>query len=114
MASADMESLLLLEPTATLIPFKWREFKIARSGFPITHAMIRTSTGCQGKTCELGVLIDCARRIGGSHPMKDDDYWLHMYVMLSRATSIDDILLTRAPDASFLLRGPPPDLARRL
>ena len=46
--------------------------------------------------------------------MEEDDYWLHMYVMLSRATSLHDILLARAPDASFLLRGPPPDLARRL
>ena len=61
-----------------------------------------------------GVVVDCARRESGSHPLEEDDWWLHLYVMLSRATSLDDVLLLRAPDADFLLRGPPADLRARL
>jgi len=114
LASSDVQSLVFLEPTKTLFPFSWRQFKISRSGFPLTHAMVRTSTACQGKTYELGVLIDCAKRELGAHPTDPNDFWLHMYVMLSRATSLRDIILIRAPDKAFLLQGPPADLQKRL
>ena len=76
--------------------------------------MVRTSTACQGQTYEQGVVIDCAKRELGTHKTDLNDYWLHMYVMLSRATSLRNIILLRAPDASFLLQGPPPDLQKRL
>jgi len=108
------QSLLFLSPTTTLMPFTWREYKVTRSGFPVTHGMVRTSTACQGKTFEKGVLIDCARRESGQHVLEEDDWWLHLYVMLSRATSLEDILLVRAPEASWLLRGPPANLRQRL
>jgi len=114
LAHAEAESLVFLGPTTTLMPFKWREYKVTRSGFALTHGCVRTSTACQGKTFEDGVVIDCARRETGQHPTSDDDWWLHLYVMLSRATSLRDIVLLRAPDASFLLGGPPATLARRL
>ena len=39
---------------------------------------------------------------------------LHLYVMLSRATSANDLLVLRAPPMSFLTQGPPADLAARL
>ena len=80
----------------------------------MTHAMVRTSTACQGKTYDMGVLIDCAKRETGIHKTDAGDYWLHMYVMLSRATTLRDIVLIRAPPASFLLKGPPADLKKRL
>ena len=54
------------------------------------------------------------RRLGGQNPTREDDFWLHLYVMLSRATDLDDILLTRAPPVEFLLEGPPESLARTL
>ena len=77
--------------------------------------MVRTSTACQGRTCEHGVVVDCKKREGcGERDTRQEDYWLHMYVMLSRATSLADILLIRAPDARFLLQGPPQDLKARL
>ena len=85
-----------------------------RTGFPLTHAAVRTSTACQGKTMDAGVVVDCGRVETGSHPMKEDNWWLHLYVMLSRATSIEDLLLLRAPSSDFLLRGPPADLRARL
>ena len=39
--------------------------------------------------------------------MDDDDWWLHLYVMMSRATRLDDLLLLRAPSVEFLTHGPP-------
>ena len=97
-----------------MMPFKLREFAVHRTAFPITHAAVRTSTACQGKTLSDGVMVDCARRESGPHPLEEDDWWLHLYVMLSRATSLDNVLLLRAPEADFLLRGPPTDLRARL
>ena len=112
--STDTDSLYLLLPSSTISPFKWREYAVHRTGFPLTHGAVRTSTACQGKTLRHGVIVDCARRESGAHPMEEEDWWLHLYVMLSRATSLDDLLLLRAPDADFLLRGPPADLRVRL
>ena len=43
-----------------------------------------------------------------------DNFWLHLYVMLSRATSSDNLLVIRDPGMEFLSRGPPKDLASRL
>ena len=49
-----------------------------------------------------------------AHKTEIDDYWLHLYVMLSRATTLEDLLLVRAPPVEFLKSGPPKDLARHL
>ena len=65
-------------------------------------------------TLPRDVIIDCARRRDGPHPM-DEDAWLQdLYVMLSRATKLDDLLLLRAPEAEFLLHGPPKGLQKEL
>ena len=61
-----------------------------------------------------GVIIDCGRQHGGSHPKEDDDWWLDMYVMLSRATKLDDLLLLRAPELEFFAKGPPETLRTQL
>ena len=61
-----------------------------------------------------GVIIDCGRQDGGSHPKEDDDWWLDMYVMLSRATRLDDLLLLRAPELKFFPKGPPKTLGTQL
>ena len=63
---------------------------------------------------KAGVVIDCGRLEGGAHPKDDDDWWLDMYVMLSRATRLEDLLLMRAPPPSFLLQGPPASLRKQL
>ena len=39
--------------------------------------------------------------------MSDEDWWLHLYVMLSRATSMEDMLLLRPPPRERLEPGPP-------
>ena len=57
-----------------------------------------------------GVIIDA----GCKDEKKIDDLWLHLYVMLSRATTVDNLLMIRDPGLDFLARGPPADLAARL
>ena len=49
-----------------------------------------------------------------SWKQQDEDWWLDLYVMLSRATRLEDILLARAPPSTFLLQGPPKSLKQQL
>ena len=57
-----------------------------------------------------GVIVDA-----GCKGAEDKDaLWLHLYVMLPRATTVADLLMVRQPDLEFLSRGPPADLAARL
>ena len=114
LATPLTESLIFLPPQATQQPFKWRGHVVTRTGFPISHGCVRTSTACQWKTLPGGVLIDAGRREEGSHPMDEDTWWLHLYVMLSRATDLDDLLMIRGPPTEFLSRGPPADLHEQL
>ncbi len=46
--------------------------------------------------------------------MKEDDFRLHLYVMLSRATDLNAVLMIRAPPVELLSQGPPENLARAL
>ena len=110
---ADTQRLVFVEPT-TSEPFIFRNYKITRTGFTLSHARAITATACQGRTFRLGVVIDCGRHEGGSTAKEDEDWWLDLYVMLSRATRLDDLLLIRPPPADFLLRGPPKDLQKQL
>ena len=57
-----------------------------------------------------GVIVDA----GCKDPSDMDNLWLHLYVMLSRATTSEHLLVIRAPGVEFLSRGPPADLATRL
>ena len=84
-----VDQLVFVEPSTPKMPFKWRGYTITRWGFPLTHGRVRTSTACQGKTLREGVLIDCGRREDGKYPMDDEDWWVHLYVMLSRATKLE-------------------------
>ena len=118
----DARSLVFVEPkpssqfyfTTKVEPVGKVTFSVVRTGFVLSHGRVITSTACQGKTLHDAAIIDAGRRVGGHNPTHDDDFWLHLYVMLSRATDLDDILLTRAPPVEFLLKGPPESLARTL
>ena len=57
-----------------------------------------------------GVIVDAG------HEDADDmgGFWLHLHVVLSRATSSDNLLMIRDPGLDFLSRGPLADLAARL
>ena len=96
------------------VGFKWRSsqaYEVTRYQFAMTHAMIRTSTAAQGQTLKGGVVIDCAKHDDG---IDDDTWWLHLYVMLSRATQMQDMLLVRPPPAKVLFGGPPKELSAQL
>ncbi len=109
----DTRNLVFIEPR-TSDPFLFREYTVTRTGFPISHARAITSTACQGRTMRDGVILDCGRHDAGSHKKEDDDWWLDLYVMLSRATKLEDLLLMRAPELSFFAKGPPKTLQKQL
>ena len=88
---------------------------VKRSGFPLTHASFLSSTASQGQTLRTGVTIDCARiEPKGRQGADDDQWWLHLYVMFSRATCLEDMLLLRPPPRELLERGPPPSVRAAL
>ena len=55
-----------------------------------------------GLTFKKGVIADM-----GNHTTDRDNYWLNMYVLLSRATCMEDLLLFRMPAKSVFDEGPP-------
>ena len=110
---AGASQLVFVEPK-TSDPFVFRNHKVRRTGFPLSHARVVTTTACQGRTMRAGVLIDCGRHESGNTVKEDADWWLDIYVMLSKATRLADLLLIRAPPVSFLLQGPPEDVRKRL
>ena len=67
--------------------------------------MVRTAMSSQGLTFLDGVVADL-RRTGG---MKDDIWWLNIYVMLSRATRLENLILLGLNDniKTLLEDGPP-------
>ena len=106
---SDAAQLVFIEPQ-TSSPFDFRKHKVTRTGLQISHAMVLTSTACQGRTMHEGVIIDAGYKDADDM----DGFWLHLYVMLSRATTSDNLLMIRDPGLDFLSRGPPADLAARL
>ena len=110
------QSLLLLDPVQT--EFMWRSSEthtVKRTGFGLTHADFFTSTASQGQTLRRGVTIDCARQEPrGNTGASDDQWWLHLYVMFSRATCMEDMLLLRPPERAMIERGPPEHVRKAL
>ena len=100
------KGLILFTPIET--EFTWRSSEthtVRRIGFPLTHAKFLTSTASQGQTIRTGVTIDCGRL--SDKTCKDADWWLHLYVMFSRVTCMEDMLLLRPPPREVLEAGPP-------
>ena len=56
--------------------------------------------------------LDCGRPESGNKVKEDADGWLDIYVLLSRATRLPDLLLICAPPLPFLLQ--PEDVRKRL
>ena len=81
---------------------------VKRSGFILTHVFYVIATVAQGQTIDKGVIIDCARMPPQGHAgMSNDTWWFNLYVMLSRATKMEHMLLIRPPSRELLERGPP-------
>ena len=109
-------SLLLYKPVE--VEFTWRSsdtHSVKRTGFALTHAHYLTSTASQEQTIRTGATIDCARIERRGRPgASDEQWWLHLYVMFSRATYMEDMLLLRPPPTEFLERGPPASVCEAL
>ena len=69
---------------------------------PLTSALDRTIQSSQGKTFRGGLIGDM-----GNMNTERDAFWSAMYVLLSRATRMEDMLLLRCPPKSFFDAGPP-------
>ena len=95
------KSFWFLPAEEVVVPYN--KVEVRRCGFRITHAQFLTSTASQGLTLRDGTIIDCARQ----PEMDDDNWWLHLYVMLSRVTCLEHLLLMRPPPRELLERGPP-------
>ena len=81
---------------------------VKRFGFMLTHANYLTTTASQGQTIRAAITIDCARNEPqGQRGTSEDAWWLNLYVMFSRVTRMDDMLLIRPPPRELLERGPP-------
>ena len=87
-----------------------QKYTIRRCGFQVSHAKFLTSTASQGITLRRGTIIDCARL----PELDEDNWWLHLYVMFSRVTCLQDMLLIRPPPRYMLERGPPKAILARL
>ena len=84
---------------------------VIRWQFPLLHGMLRTAYSAQGLTLDGGVLVDL-RRAGG---LEDADWWLAIYVMLTRARKLKNlILLGFTEQVEELLRRGPPTYLREL
>ena len=53
-------------------------------------------------------------RLYGAGTVNTIKHLAHMYVMLSRATKMEDLLLLRPPPKDFFERGPPPSIVKAL
>ena len=84
--------------------------QVIRWQFPLTHGMLRTAFSAQGLTLEGGVVVDLGRAGG----LEDDDWWLAIYVMLSRARKLENMILIGFSQQvqDLLRRGPPANLIK--
>ena len=80
---------------------------VARTQIRLFPAQVLTTNACQGKTLDPLVL-----HLGAPPRMGDDEYWLNLYVMLSRARTLDParVAIFDLPPEDFFERGPPPEL----
>ena len=73
-----------------------------RIQFPLAPEEVRTAQTAQGMTFKRCLMF--LERPGN---MGMDDWWFHVYVMLSRVRCIKDLLVFGLPPRALLERGPP-------
>ena len=79
-----------------------KKWLVRRRQLPLTSAMDRTIQSSQGKTFRGGVIGDM-----GNMNADRDTFWSALYVLLSRATRMEDLLVFRCPGKDFFDNGPP-------
>lgn len=84
-------------------------WQVRRRQLPLTSAKDRTIISSQGKTIRNPLIADM-----GAMNVDRNGLWCALYVLLSRATRMEDLLLFRCPDKSFFDDGPPDYLKKFL
>lgn len=79
-----------------------RKISMVRRQFALAPERVRTVQTAQGLTMDSGTMY-LARPPGWS----EAEHWLHVYVMLSRVRTLDQILIFGLPDRSLFAMGPP-------
>ena len=105
---AEARSLLMFKPSEQELTRQSSGPRAARrSRFTLAHAPYLASALSQGQTLRKGVTVECARgEDAGRAGMSDDQWWLHLHVMFSRATRARNVLILRPPPREFLERRP--------
>ena len=96
----DRKGLFLLAPEEAY--FTHDNLQIKRVQFPVTDASVRIVYSAQGDEYDACV-VDLAK----PHQMSDEVFFLASYVMISRAKSLDGLLITRLCERAALERGAP-------
>ena len=87
------------------------KIEVIRWQCPLLHGMLRTAYSAQGVTLDGGVVLDL-RRAGG---LEDSDWWLAIYVLLTRGRTLENLILLGFTDqVEELLRRDPPPCLRQL
>ena len=81
---------------------KPQEVKVTRYQFPLLPERVRTVQTAQGMGMDAATM-ELQKLLRMSH----DDWWLHLYVMLSRVRVAHRLLVYNLPPWDILQRGPP-------
>ena len=79
-----------------------REVAMNRLQIPLAPEKVRTVQTAQGMSMDSVIIM-----LSKGSMMSIDDWWLHIYVMLSRVRTIEQMLLYGMPDKSLFKTGPP-------
>jgi hypothetical protein len=75
--------------------------EMERKQIPLAPATVNTHYGLQGQTARKGMIA----WVDKPTEMSQGDYFLALYVMLSRPTKLDDLLIVGLPDRSVFENG---------
>ena len=75
---------------------------MARRQIPLVPEAVRTVQSAQGMSMDAAMMF-----MGKPGNMDDDDFWMHLYVMISRVRRSEGLLAFNMPDVRFFERGPP-------
>jgi hypothetical protein len=108
--------VVAVEPAANSWTYKTHEkvtglrkpfpLSMRRRQVPLAPEKLRTVQTAQGLSMDACTMyLNKPGFMSGERG--EDDYWMHLYVMLSRVRSSNNILAYSLPDVDFLGRGPP-------
>ena len=88
---------------------RMKEIPVSRVQVPLAPEAVRTVQTAQGMSMDAATMF--LQRPGN---MSEDDWWLHVYVMISRVRTSAQILAYGLPPKELFERGPPKFLAEGL